>query len=443
MNPMYRTASAIALVTLVGCGGSGDTRADSPMPAFSGVASAGRPSVSSAVGDTLVLDWNLVSVQAVGSTPPFPSTRAMASVQLAVFDAVNAITQRYQPYLGGISAPAGASAEAAVVAAAHDVLAWLFPAQSSFLDLKQAESLALMPDGDGKNAGIAVGRAAAAAIIANRTNDGAQTPMFHTPTSTDPYEWQPTPTCATAPANGRGLFFHWQFVKPFGVASASQFRAGPPPVITGGKYAIDFNEVTTLGGADSTLRTEHQANAARLFGGSPPHRAWNLVARQLAGARGDEITQTARTLALLNMSLADAHITIFESKYHYRGWRPETAIQRAADDGNDKTAVTAFQPFVAAPCFPGYPSAHGVGGGAARTILWRAYGRKHHDITLSDAAVPGIVLRYTDLVDITDDVTIARVAGGIHFRIDQDVADRIGADIARYNDERWLMPVAK
>jgi hypothetical protein len=105
--------------------------------------------------------------------------------------------------------------------------------------------------------------------------------------------------------------------------------------------------------------------------------------------------------------------------------------------------VVAFQPYVAAPCFPGYPSAHGVGGGAARTILWRAYGRKHHDITLSDAAVPGIVLRYTDLVDITDDVTIARVAGGIHFRIDQDVADRIGADIARYNDERWLMPVAK
>jgi hypothetical protein len=108
-------------------------------------------------------------------------------------------------------------------------------------------------------------------------------------------------------------------VKPFGVASASQFRAGPPPVITGGKYAIDFNEVTTLGGADSTLRTEHQANAARLFGGSPPHRGWNLVARQLAGARADEITQTARTLALLNMSLADGHITIFESKYHYRG----------------------------------------------------------------------------------------------------------------------------
>lgn len=411
--------------------------------ALSGVASAGRPAVAGAVADTVVLDWNLIAVQAVGATPPFPSTRAVASVQLAVFDAVNAITHRFQPYLGGLSAPAGASAQAAVVAAAHDVLAWLFPAQLSFLDLKQAESLATIADGDGKIAGMAVGRAAAAAIIASRTNDGAQTPMFYAPTSSDPYEWQPTPTCASAPANGRGLFFHWQFVKPFGVAGASQFRAEPPPVITGGKYAIDFNEVATLGAVGSTLRTEQQANAVRLFGGSPPHRGWNLVARQLAGARADEITQTARTLALLNMSLADGHITIFESKYHYRGWRPETAIQRAADDGNDKTAAGTFQPFIPAPCFPGYPSAHGIGGGAARTILWRAYGRKQHDITLSDAAVPGIVVRYNDLLDITDDVTIARVAGGIHFRIDQDVADRMGADIARYNLERWLLPVAK
>lgn len=411
--------------------------------ALCSVASAGRPAVPGAVADTMVLDWNLIAVQAVGATPPFPSTRAMASVQLAVFDAVNAITQRFQPYLSGLGAPAGASADAAVVAAAHDVLAWLFPAQLTFLDQKQAESLAAIADGDPKSAGIAVGRAAAAAMIARRTNDGAQTPMFFTPTSSEPYEWQPTPSCAMAPANGRGLFFHWQFVKPFGVGSASQFRAEPPPVITGGKYAIDFNEVAALGAAGSTLRTEQQANAVRLFGGSPPHRGWNLVARQLADARTDEITQTARTLALLNMSLADGHITIFDSKYHYRGWRPETAIQRAADDGNDKTAAATFQAFIPAPCFPGYPSAHGIGGGAARTILWRAYGRKQHDITLADAAVPGIVLRYTDLLDITEDVTIARVAGGIHFRIDQDVADRMGADIARYNHDHWLLPLRK
>jgi len=394
--------------------------------------------------DAMVLQWNLIAVQAVGPTAPFPSTRAMAIVQLAVFEAVNAITHRYEPYLGIVSAPEGASADAAVVAAAHDTLLWLFPAQQNFLDGNQAETLTAIPDGKAKDAGVAVGRAAATVMIANRSNDGSQSPMFYTPTSTAPYEWQPTPSCAAAPANDRGLFFHWQFVKPFGVESASQFRAEAPPRITGGKYAKDFDETASVGVINSTLRTEHEADVARFYAAQPPHRGWNLVARRLAIARSDEITRTARTLALLNMSLADGHITVFDTKYHYRGWRPETAIHRAGEDDNDKTAADpGYLPYVITPCFPGYPSAHGVGGGAARTILGRAYGRKHHDITMSDNAIPDIVLHYTDLMDITDDVSIARIAGGIHFRVDQDVGDRMGADVARYNDEHWLLPAGR
>ena len=401
-------------------------------------------SAKNAGADAMVLQWNLIAVQAVGPTAPFPSTRAMAIVQLAVFEAVNAITHRYEPYLGIVGALEGASADAAVVAAAHDALLWLFPAQQSFLDGKQAESLTAVPDGKAKDDGVAVGRAAATAMIASRNNDGSQSPMFYTPTSTAPYEWQPTPSCASAPANGRGLFFHWQFVKPFGVESASQFRAETPPRITGGKYAKDFDETASLGAIDSTLRTEHEADVARFYAAQPPHRGWNLVARQLASARADEITRTARTLAMLNMSLADGHITVFETKYHYRGWRPETAIHRASEDGNDKTAADpGYLPYIITPCFPGYPSAHGAGGGAARTILGRAYGRKHHDITMSDNAIPDVVLHYTDLMDITDDVSIARIAGGIHFRVDQDVGDRMGADVARYNDEHWLLPAGR
>ena len=189
-----------------------------------------------------------------------------------------------------------------------------------------------------------------------------------------------------APASGRGLFFHWQFVKPFGVESSSQFRAEPPPKITGGKYAKDLNEVAAVGAINSTLRSSHEADVARFYGGQPPHRGWNLVARQLASERTDDITRTARTFAMLNMSLSDAHVTVFETKYLYRGWRPETAIQRAGEDGNHKTDADAgFRPYITAPCFPGYPSAHAIGGGAGRTILRRAYGRKHHDITMSDS----------------------------------------------------------
>lgn len=393
--------------------------------------------------DAVVLQWNEIAVQAVGSTPPFPSTRAMAAVQVAVFESVNAITQRYQPYLRPIAASARASKEAAAVTAAHDTLVWLFPEQQDLLDMKRDASLAAIADGSVKDQGIAVGRTAAAAIIAARTNDGSQAPMFFTPTSTAPYEWQPTPSCSNPPANGRGAFLHWQLVKPFGVKSASQFRAKAPPALATGHYARDLNELKAVGDRESTLRPADRSAVATFFAAQPPHRGWNSVARQLAAEHGsDEITRTARTLAIMNMSLSDAHVTVFESKYHYRTWRPETAIPRADEDHNPRTTPNpSYQPFVVTPCFPGYPSAHGIGSGAARAVLERAYGRKGHDIKLTDAGAPGIELHYSDLRTISDDVDDARVYGGIHFRFDQDAGQRMGLEIGRYNDEHRLLPL--
>jgi hypothetical protein len=405
--------------------------------------SAFETAAAAPAGDADVLHWNEIAVQAVGDMAPFPATRAMAAVQVAVFEAVDAISRRYRPYRGAIAAPPGASAQAAAIVAAHDTLAWLFPAQQRFVDQKQAESLAAIADGPAKDQGMAVGRAAAAAISAERADDGAQVPKFYTPGSAAPYEWQPTPTCAKPPASGRGLFVHWQFVKPFGVESSAQFRADPPPALASDRYAKDLDELASVGGMASTLRHPDRARVATFYAAQPPHRGWNLVARQLAAEHGaDEITRTARTLAILNMSLSDAHITVFESKYHYVTWRPETAIARAVDGGSRRAASEApYQPFVATPCFPGYPSAHGAGGGAARTVLERAYGGRGHDIRLTDASAPGIVLSYSDLRTITDDVADARVYGGIHFRYDQDAGDRMGAAIGRYNDEHSLLPL--
>ena len=406
-----------------------------------GVLCSARPSLAG-TSDALVLQWNEIAVQAVGATAPFPSTRAMATVQVAVFEAANAITHEYTPYLGTVNAPDGASADAAVVAAAHDTLLWLFPGQQSLLDGKQAESLAAIPDGPAKDDGMAAGRAAAAAMIANRTGDGSAPPQFYTPASDAPYQWQPTPSCAKVPANGRGLFFHWQFVKPFGIESSAQFRAQPPPALVTGRYAHDFDEVKAVGDATSTQRPPDRADVATLYAAQPPHRGWNLVARQIAAARNDDLTTTARTLAIMNMSLSDAHITVFESKYFYRTWRPETAIKRADEDGNRSTSPDpVYRPFIVAPCFPSYPSAHGAGGGAARAVLERAYGRKGHDLTIADPGAPGIVLHYSDLREITDEVSDARVYGGIHFRFDQDAADKMGEDIGRYDDEHLLLPL--
>ena len=384
-------------------------------------------------GDAVILQWNEIAVATIGAQPPFPSTRFMATVQVAVFEAVNAITGEYEPYLGTINAPAGASPEAAAVTAAHGVLKAFFPSQVATLDQQRADSLALIPDGQAKTDGIAVGEAAAAAMVANRTNDGSAPPQFHTPPNSDPYEWQTTAGC---PAGG-GAFKHWPNVKPFGIESSSQFRANPPPKLTSGEYARDYNEVQAVGEINSALRPQDRADVALLYAAQPPHFGWNSVLRQIASTRNDNITSTARTAAVMNMSLSDAHITVFESKYFYRTWRPVTAIPRGDEDGNLLTDAGSFTPFIITPCFPGYPSAHGAGGGAALEVLERAYGR-HHSVTLSHPNAPGIVIQYNDLRDIIDDVSDARVFGGIHFRYDQDAGERQGRDVGRHDNHYKL-----
>ena len=385
--------------------------------------------------DDVVVQWNEIAVTSIGAQPPFPSGRFMAIVQLAVFEAVNAISGKYEPYLGTVTAPAGASTEAAAITAAHGVLK-TFPGAPATLDQQRDASLALIPDGQAKTDGITVGEAAAAAMIAERTGDGSTPAQFYLPTNSDPYQWQlTTPSCSPA----GGAFVHWANVSPFGVLHSAQFRADPPPALASEEYANDFREVQALGDVNSPNRTPQNTNVARIYGAQPPHVGWNSVARQIIAMRDDEITDTARVLALMNMSLADGHISVFESKYFYRTWRPQTAIPRADEDGNAGTTPGAFTPLINTPCFPGYPSAHGVGAGAASRILWKEYGR-FHTITNSHPSVPGVVLNYSDLLDIVKAVSDARVNGGIHFRSDQDGAERQGKAIAQWNLDNRLRP---
>jgi hypothetical protein len=381
--------------------------------------------------DAVVLRWNEIAVATIGAQPPFPSTRFMATVQLAVFEAVNAITGDYEPYLGTITAPPGASTEAAAVAGAHGVLKAFFPAQGATLDQQRAASLAAIPDGQAKDDGIAVGEAAAAAMIADRTGDGSTPPQFHTPPNANPYEWQITsPGC---PPEG-GVFKHWGNVRTFGLESSSQFRAAPPPALTSGRYARDYREVQSVGDVNSTQRPPDRADVARLYAVLFPHNGWNSVLRQIASTRHDGISRTARTAAIMNMALGDALIAVFESKYFYRTWRPVTAIPRGAEDGNPGTIAGPFTPYIVTPCFPGYPSGHGAAAGSASTVLERAYGRHGHSLIASHPNAPGVVIHYTDLKTIVEDVADARVFGGIHFRYDQVHAERLGKRVARYDD---------
>jgi hypothetical protein len=174
----------------------------------------------------------------------------------------------------------------------------------------------------------------------------------------------------------------------------------------------------------------------------PPHIGWNRTAQQLATVADDEITRTARVLALMNMSISDAHVTTFETKYHYRTWRPLTAIRRGSEDGDSKTNPDpTWTPLITTPCFPGYVSAHGAGAGAAARVLTRAYGDDGHSITSSHPGAPGIVVVNENIGSIVDDVHDARVYGGIHFRYDQTAGERLGKDVAKYNSKNYFRPV--
>ena len=390
--------------------------------------------IGPAVAETdVVLEWNATAVNTaiVNAQSPFAQARTTAIVQLAVFEGVNAIRGEYRPYLGIITAPPGASADAAAVAAAHRVLSTYFPASASTLDAARANSLGLIADGQAKVDGIATGEAAAAAMMLLRANDGSSPPQFKTPGDIVPGEWQATPSSPTVNGAGVGTFFHWQNVTPFGIPSAQQFLLDPPPALTSNRFARAYNEVMTVGSLTSAERPPDRADVARFYQSSSPAYVLNLAARQVAEAQHRSTSENARALALVNMAINDSLVASMYNKYHYNFWRPETAIRAGDTDGNSKTDPDlAFLPFIATPCFPSYPSNHASGTSGGAEVLRRLYGSSGHSITLSNPAVPGITLQYTSFTEITVDVDDARVYGGIHYRFDQVAGGRLGRAVA-------------
>ena len=390
----------------------------------------------------VVMDWNAIAVDTfvANKQNPFAQARYGAIVQLAVFEAVNAITGDYQPYLGTITAPPGASAEAAAIEAAYGVLNAYFP--SAGLDAERANSLAQIPDGQAKIDGIATGDAAASAMVALRANDGSSPPQFKMPGPAVPGEWQATPSCPVVNGAAVGILFQWQNVTPFGIARASDFLLDPPPALTSNTYAKTYNEVMTVGSVDSTQRPPDRTNVALFYAASSSTLVFNQAAQQVAQEQGRSLSENARALALINMANSDSLVATFVNKYHYNFWRPETAIHAGDTDGNPKTDPDpSYAPFIVTPCFPSYPSAHGSASNAASEVMRRLYGEAGHSITLTNPAVPTIVLNYTSFRQITDDISDARVYGGIHFRTDQVAGAQLGRAVGTAIYKNNLRPL--
>ena len=276
------------------------------------------------------VDVTLKAIQSISTDPEFAS-RGMAMVSSAVYDAVSAIDGTPALY-AKLTAPAGAVPAAAVAAAAHRVLSYLFPSQQSVLDADLAADLAAIPDGKGKTDGVALGRAAGDAIVTLRDADGWNSYVDENG-STNVGKWRPTgPMFATAENP------QWATLQPFVMTSADQFRAPAPPTIGSQAWVDAFNQVKDLGSATSATRTAEQTQIARFWadgGGSyTPPGHWEFIASQVAAQKGNSLSQNARLFAQLNIAMADGAVAAWSTKYYYDTWRPITAISNADLLGN-------------------------------------------------------------------------------------------------------------
>jgi hypothetical protein len=410
-----------------------------------------------------VLTWNETAVKAVAANGqgPVQVTRTLAMVQGAVHDALNAINRRYAAYYFEGPAEVGASPDAAVAAAAHTVLVGVIPsfgtpaqkvAALAMVEDAYMASLGRMSDGAAKTKGVAVGRAASAAMLALRKDDGATRDAPYTP-GTGPGKWRPHPN--PDPPNppianqelARGYapsaFTGWGNVAPFTLLSAAQFWLPGPPALTSEAYARDFKEVKRLGGQVSEARTAEQTEIARFwFEGAP---AWYRIARVVAQASSLDAWDSARSLGLMSLAMADGYIAGFKIRYVYDFWRPVTAIREGDTDGNDATVGDpSWNSLQNTPSVSDYPSTMSLISGAAAPALAGALGTDQVRFSVtSGPPFADITRTFTSFSQAAREAADSRVYAGIHFRTACEDGLTLGRKIGERTVALYLQPVKK
>jgi hypothetical protein len=372
-----------------------------------------------AQGD-VISDWNAEAeaIQLEKNAPAPPSARVLAIMHIAMFEAINAIDRRYTPYRLNLAAERSFSREAAGASAAHGVLVTFYPDQQARLDAALRASLAAVEDGNAKVSGAALGRQAAAEMISLRKNDNSDV--------TETY--RPHAAVGTYVPTVIPVFSSLGAMTPWVMTSATQFRPPPPPALDSETWTNDVNEVRELGARNSTRRTAEQTNIARFwFLSGPP--SWNSVVRQAVTNRKLALVDSARVFALTAMAGNDANIAVFDAKYTYNLWRPVTAIRNADLTGNKATPRDAsWLPLGDAPMHPEYPCAHCIASGAVATVLQNVLG-DDTEISMTSPAAPGVVRKWTRFREYNDEVSLARVYAGFHYRFSTRVGQEMGRKI--------------
>ena len=399
----------------------------------------------------VVVDWNLIATQAVSSAGASRQGPAglidMAIVQLAMHDAMQAFQRRFESYGAPIGNASG-SPVAAVARASRDVLIGIGLATTPAGSVDTLYTNYLTARGLLNDPGLAVGQQAAAQILDLRANNDGRVPanaeQFFGGLGVG--EWRPTSFSAT----GQPLPMAAAYIRsvlPFTLKSASQFRQEPPPHLTSGKYADDYNEVKALGSLTGSSRRPSQTDTA-LFFADNAILYWNRALRSIADLDLTDSGDIARMFALVNMAMADSLIASWDSKVHFNLWRPFTAIRLGDSDGNDRTVGDAtWTPFIATPNYPDYTSGANNLSGSATTMLANFFGRDRFTFTMTSAFVhpvtgetPQNPRLYSRFSDAAADVVDARIFEGIHFRSADEDARSQGKHIANWAFAHFLKP---
>ncbi|MEY2484595.1 MAG: hypothetical protein QOH39_243 [Verrucomicrobiota bacterium] len=399
-----------------------------------------NPPAAAAAAVNPVLQWNRILLEIV-RTPGAQSatvhpTHSFALMHTAIYDAANAIERTNEPYLVRLDGvPRHTSEDAAAATAAHDVLVALYPAFQSALDTDEQQSLTQIPAGKDKDRGLIVGRTVANRILSLRSNDGANAQPIPYVFGSAPGDYQSTPP--NFPPQPQ--FTHWSDVTPFTLNHANQFRPGPPPGLTSGTYSLDFNEIKSLGIANSTTATADQALTGRFWNGAIQNY-WNEIAQTAALGHNLTTGQSARLFALLNLALADGVIAFYDAKYTYNLWRPVTAIRSADSDGNPQTTADPNwlpQAGKTAPD-PSYPGAHAVISAAGAEVLIFFFGPDGFEFNVTSEVLPGVERSFTSLSAAAEEATLSRIFAGQHFRLDLTAGQQLGREVADFVTDNFL-----
>lgn len=407
--------------------------------------------ISGFTENSMVMYWNDKAATVVG-TPRNQPTRArlLAMIQIAVHDALNSIKPKYQRYALQNEREQFASPDAAVASAAYWAIKGLNLQGNFPVDTWYSESLATVPDGESEELGKALGKKAADAIIANRSNDGF-TQVLSTSISPadgdEPGEYRSTlrylmvnGVLTLTPFTVKNIPNWGAVLKPFVVQNNYQFRPIGPYAVNSDAYATDYNEVKEKGARVGGTRTANEEILAKFWSESRPSIIWNNLARNIIATKKMDAWKTARLFALIHTAMADGTNSVLESKYHFYTWRPETAVLLANNDGNDNTVADPnWLPYLAevpnafiTPPIPEYPSSFAVFGGVTTAVLRSFFGSDEISINLSSATLPETKLHYSSLSQAADDNSVSKIYCGWYFRKAVVDGEKMGREIGNY-----------